>query len=131
MRQRYVRFVTSTIDEDSGKRRGVFQAAADLVDANELSEHELDELEAIRKWFHQHLDAPDRFARSRKSNAAPKAISWYKGTAIEYVSRMHAMCRILNEHGIMTEMITSTRPGYIVFEDEHQIAAVPFAETTT
>ena len=41
------------------------------------------------------------------------------------------MCRILNEHGIRTEMITSARPGYIVFEDEHQVAAVPFKETTT
>jgi len=131
MRQRYVRFVTSTIDENSGKRRGIFHAVYDLADANELSKHEVEEWRTIRQWFNQHLDIPDRFARSRKSGAAPKAISWYKSTAREYVSRMHAMCRILNEHGIMTEMITSTRPGYIVFEDEHQIAAVPFAETTT
>jgi hypothetical protein len=26
-------------------------------------------------------------------------------------------------------MITTTRPGYVVFEDQHQIAAVPFEET--
>lgn len=131
MRHTYVRFVTSTIDKDSGKRRGVFQGIADLVDANELSEHELEELQGIRKWFNQHLKKPDRFARSQRKNAAPKAISWYKSRATDYVSRMHAMCRILNEHGVSTEMITSARPGYIVFEDEHQIAAVPFAETAT
>jgi hypothetical protein len=131
MRHSYVRFVTFDIDEDSGRRRGVFQAVANLVDANELAEHELEELQLIRKWFNQHLEAPDRFSRSQKTNAAPKAISWYKSTATEYISRMHAMCRILNEHGVRTEMITSPRLGYVVFEDDHQIAAIPFAETAT
>jgi hypothetical protein len=129
MRHTYVRFVVSVIDEDSGRRRGVFQAAADLCDSKELSEHDLKALQAVRKWFNVHLDAPARFARSRRRNAAPKAISWFKSSAIEHVSRMHEMCRILNEHGIATQMITSRRPGYVVFEDEHQIAAVPFGET--
>jgi hypothetical protein len=131
MRHAYVRFVTSTLDRNSSRRRGVFQAVGDLVDDNELFDHELAELQAIRKWFSQHLDAPDRFARSSKSGAAAKAISWYKSTATEHISRMHEMCRILNEHGITTEMITSARPGYVVFEDEYQIAAVPFTETAT
>jgi hypothetical protein len=127
----YVRFVTPTIDEDSHRRRGVFQAIADLVDARELSDHEMEEVRAIRKWFDQHLAKPDRFARSSKRHAAPKAISWFKSSATDHIGWMHAMCRILNEHGIVTEMITSTRPGYVVFEDKHQIAAVPFSETTT
>lgn len=131
MQRTYVRFVTSSIDEHSGKRRGVFQAVADLRYANELTDYELEELTALREWFNNHLDAPDRFSRSQRANAAPKAISWYKSSATEYISRMHAMCRILKEHGVTTEMITSTRPGYIVFEDDHQIAAVPFSETTT
>src|SRR5438874_1586929 len=119
MRQTYVRFVTASIDEHSGKRRGVFQAAADLVESKELPDYQLGELQLLRKWFDKHLEAPDRFARSPRKSAAPKAISWYKSTAIECVSRMHAMCRILNEHGVTTEMITSARPGYVVFEDEY------------
>ena len=127
----YVRFVTSFIDEDSGKRRGLFHAVRDLVDGREVPEHEMEELKAIRKWFVEHLEVPDRFARSSKRHAAPKAISWFKSTAAEHIARMHAVCRILNEHGIVTEMITSNRPGYIVFEDDHQIAAVPFSETKT
>lgn len=127
----YVRFTTAIIDRHSGKRRGVFQAVADLVQDVELPEHDLDALNELRQWFGEHLAAPDRFARTSRKSAAPKAISWYKNTATEYIARMHAMCHILNEHGVATEMITSTRPGYVVFEDEHQIAAVPFAETKT
>ena len=131
MRQSYVRFVTEAVDEDSGRRQGVFQAAYDLLDGNDLALHERAELQALREWFTDHLDAPDRFARSQRNHPAPKAISWFKGTATAYVSRMHSICRILNEHGLGTAMITSGRPGYVVFEDEHQIASVPFAETAT
>jgi hypothetical protein len=119
------------IDEHSGRRRGVFQAAADLVDANALPEDQVLELQSLRKWFGDHLQAPDRFSRSRKSNAAPKAIHWFKNSATAHVSRMHSICRILREHEIATEMITSDRPGYVVFEDEHQVAAIPFSETPT
>ena len=129
MRHRYVRFVTAAIDEHSGRRRGVFQAVYDLINSREVPEHEMEELAAIGKWFDRRLGVPNRFARSRKRYAAPKAISWYKSTATIHFGRMHAICRILKEHDITTEMITSIRPGYIVFEDEHQIAAVPFSET--
>ena len=41
------------------------------------------------------------------------------------------MCRILNELGVRTDMITSAQPGYVVFEDNHQVAVVRFAETAT
>lgn len=127
----YVRFVTLIIDEDSGKRQGLFQAIADLVDTGELPEHEMEELKAVRAWFNKHMDAPYRFRQSSRRQPAPKAISWYKSTATEHISKMHTFCRILNEHNILTQMITSTRPGYIIFEDDHQIAAAPFSETTT
>jgi hypothetical protein len=33
------------------------------------------------------------------------------------------LVNILNSHGVVTEMIRSGRPGYIVYEDEFQIAA--------
>jgi hypothetical protein len=93
--------------------------------------YEAEELKAIYKWFETHLKVPRRFSRSRRPGAASKAISWFKSTATEHVSRMQAICRILEEHGIKTEMITTGRPGYIVFEDEFQVAAEPFVETMT
>jgi hypothetical protein len=125
----YVRFVTGKLSESSRRREGVFQAMYDLIDGKELRDYELEELDQLRRWFNQHLEKPERFSRSRKSGAAGEAISWFKSCATGYVSRMHAICRILEEHGVVTEMITTVRPGYVVFEDEHQIAAVPFEET--
>jgi hypothetical protein len=125
----YVRFVTGKLSDSSRRREGVFQAAAELVDGKELRDYELAELRALQSWFGEHLAVPQRFSRSRRRDAAGEAISWFKSCAVEYVKRMHAICRILEEHGVVTEMITTTRPGYVVFEDQHQIAAVPFGET--
>ena len=125
----YLRFVTEAIDADSGRRVGVFQAMFNLIDANELDEYELAEIEALAEWFGNELERPERLSSSRRPGAASRAICWFKSTATEHVSRMHAICRILNEHGVETEMLRSRRPGYVVFEDDFQIAAEPVCET--
>lgn len=130
-RQIFVRFVTDKMDKVAGQRLGVFQAIFDLIDADEFESFELSEANALCDWFHRHLAAPDRFSRSQRSGAASRAICWFKSSATEHVSRMHNLCRLLREHGISTEMICSERPGYVVFEDEHQLAAEPFFDTKT
>ena len=131
MRHAFIRFVCHRLDENSGRRQGLFQVAAELLDASALAPQDHEELKRLKAWFNEHLAQPDRFTRSRKSRVEPKAISWFKASATEHVSRMHAICRILSDHGVATEVITCSRPGYIVFEDEHQVAAEPSAETTT
>jgi hypothetical protein len=131
VRPRYVRFVTPRIDESSCRRQGVFHAVGDLVDTGELPPHDLEELIRLRRWFNTYLAVPNRFSRSWRRNAAHKTLSWFKSDAREHVRRMRLFCRILDEHGVWTEMITSAKPGYVVFEDRHQVAAVPFAETMT
>lgn len=124
-----VRFVTSSIDPDSGVRQGVFQALYDLLESHDTAQHHKDELEEIRCWFNTKLDIPERFARSEKPNAAPRAICWFKDSAQQHMKQIHRLRRILHENGIQTEMVLTDRPGYVVFEDEHQLVAIPFAET--
>jgi hypothetical protein len=127
----FVRFVTAAIGEESCRRTGVFQAAGELARSGTLPAADLEELLELRRWFNDHLEAPPRFSRSRRKSAARRAICWFKSTATAHLTRIHAICRILNEHGVPTEKLTCARPGYVVFEDEHQVAAVPFAETAT
>jgi hypothetical protein len=62
MRHNLVRFVTNQIDAGSGRRRGVFQAVADLVQSNTMSGDDLQQLLALRQWFNDHLEKPSRFA---------------------------------------------------------------------
>src|SRR4051812_12247964 len=121
----FVRFVTPALDEESGRRQGVFIAAYRLRRSGSLSLMNELWLDQLLNWFERHLEIPDRFSRSGRKDAGRIAISWYKDSATECVRRMYAMCGILNEHGILTEKIKSPRPGYVVFEDEQQVTAIP------
>ncbi len=44
---------------------------------------------------------------------------------------MRAFAEILERHGMAVRMIHTDRPGYVLYEDEFQIAAYPFADTPT
>ena len=44
---------------------------------------------------------------------------------------MREFCLLLEEEGVPVEILRTRRPGYILYEDEHQVAAYPFADTPT
>ena len=125
----YLRFVIAKKDEDSGRRQGLFQALADLDYADLLSSDERENYERLKKWFNAELKKPRSFSRSSKASAKNVAIGWFKDTAGEHIANMRELALILDVHGIRTETIWTDRPGYIVYEDDFQIAAVPFGET--
>ena len=126
-----IRFVVHRLDPDSGQRVGLFQAISDLEYKGELSASEQKEYDDIYEWFRKNLKKPRSFTRSSKPHAKKVAISWFKTQATEHIARMYEVARILYSHGIEVETIKTERPGYVVYEDKHQVAAEPFKETTT
>ena len=42
---------------------------------------------------------------------------------------MWTLVRILREHGITVTKITTDNPGYVAYEDEYQVVAIPVADT--
>jgi hypothetical protein len=127
----YLRFVISQTDEDSSRRQGLFQAIAHLRDASKLPKHEEDSVDELRGWFSKKLRKPESFSRSGRPHAHRKAISWFRDTAREHIARMYELAEILETHGVLVDVIRTARPGYIVYEDEFQVAAEPFSETVT
>lgn len=127
----FVRFVIHKNDGGSGRRQGIFQAASELEYEGVLLEHEQREYDEIYEWFRHNLKKPRSFSRSSKPHAKNVALSWFKDTAVEHLAKMHALSQILNAHGIIVEVLRTNRPGYIVYEDQLQVAAEPFKETTT
>lgn len=127
----YVRFVIQRNDEDSGRRQGLFQALSDLEDSGVLLPHEQAIWEETYEWFRKNLKKPRRLARSSKFHAKNKALSWFKDSAKEHIAKMHTLAQLLQDHGVVVELIRTERPGYIVYEDPHQVAAEPFSETPT
>ena len=43
---------------------------------------------------------------------------------------MRALAALLEHKDTAVDVIESDRPGYVIYEDEHQIAAVPFVRET-
>ncbi len=128
----YLRFVVADIDEDSGKEVGVFQAALRLREDGKLLQHEEELHDVTRQWFNENLEKPTRFTASkppfyRKQN---KAISWFKDTAKDHLTHVRDLVAILQNHGISVRTLKTDRPGYVVYEDEYQMVAEPFADET-
>lgn len=127
----YLRFVVAEIHEDSERELGVFHAVRKLRDEEKLYAHEEEQAGSIVEWFNEHLEKPTRFTASkppfyRKPN---KAISWFKDNAHEHLARVRELVAILEHHGISVRMLKASRVRYIVYEDEFQIVAQPFADT--
>jgi hypothetical protein len=127
----YLRFVVTHIDEDSERMVGVFHAVWDLRVRGLLYPDEEDQHDALRHWFSWWLRRPTRFTVAkppywRKKN---KAICWFRDSAETHIWQIWGMVAILQDHGVPVHMLKAKRVGYVVYEDEYQVAAVPFAET--
>jgi len=128
----FIRFVIDEIDEESLLPLGVFHALGNLEKAGVLTEAESVLAKQHFQWFNKNLRRPNKFTRS--SSAAPyrkkgKAISWFKDSATGHIRRLRDIIAILEHHDIRVRMITTARPGYILYEDKFQVAAEPFADT--
>jgi len=127
----FLRFVTGEVDGESHQALGVFQAAYRLRDAGLLSDDEEDHLEEIREWFNENLEKPTRFTSAKPPyyRKRQNGISWFKDSAHEHIRWIREMVALLKRHDVSVRMIKSSRPGYIVYEDEHQVVAVRFADS--
>ena len=125
----FLRFVVADIDEDSDSELGIFHAMRNLRESGALSDHEAGHHDLIREWFNRHLEKPSRFTTAkppfyRKKN---RAISWFKDTAHEHIARARSLVAILESHDVSVQMLRTDRVGYVVYEDEYQVVAEPFA----
>jgi hypothetical protein len=127
----FVRFVVHEIDSNSGRRQGLFQAVRGLEDSGALNIQDAKRLDAIRGWFNEHLEKPTRLAISSRHRGRAQALSWFKDTATNHIAKMRELAKMLERYGVPVEMIKAKRLGYILYEDEFQVAAYPFSDTPT
>jgi hypothetical protein len=130
----YVRFVLKRRNLDSGMADGVFEVLSDLEASprTALADHE--RLRELGQWFDDHLPSPGRRRVSKRRSIYGRnlrTIAWFKDTATECISRMRTLAAILEKYGHRVGMIHEDRIGSIVYEDEFQVVAEPFADTKT
>jgi len=126
----YLRFVVNDLHEESERELGVFHAILKLREAGKLSDYEEEHHDVLRQWFNQNLERPTRFAASKPPHYRKKsrAISWFKDTAVDHISRIRELVSMLEQHGVFVEVLKTEYVGYVVYEDEFQIVAEPFTD---
>lgn len=125
----YLRFVTERRNELDNRREGFFQAAYAVRRAPQTPEYAVDRLDELLGWFHDTLDEPDRFSRSR--TGVERALSWFRAEARDHIAYAYDIAAVLQEHGVPVTVLKTRRPGFVVYEDDIQIVAEPFADTPT
>lgn len=82
----------------------------------------------MRDWFNENLEKPTRFRRSRNARGEDLGVCWFKATATSHIAKMHEMRCVVEQCGVGVRVVKARRPGYIVYEDEYQVVAEPFAD---
>jgi hypothetical protein len=127
----YVRFVVAKRHPDTGVQAGIFEATDLLPRTGDLPDWDERRLSELTYWIHEHLPFPGRVARSRRPNGHHAAISWFKASAHKHIAQARELAAILEEHGIGTEVLTTDRPGFVVYEDDYQVLAEPLRSELT
>jgi hypothetical protein len=132
MKVHFLRFTLLRKNADSGMADGLFSGAYELAESQNLEKNDRVSLEELLLWFRGHLNVPDKFNTSKSKGSyrrTTRGISWLKSSASEHLDRMRSLAFILEEYGYFSNIISTATPGYIVYEDEHQIVAEPFNDT--
>ena|SRR5713101_5277768 len=125
----YVRFVVPSLGRRAWGLIGIIRATLDLKDARALTYPEEACLKLLYDWFNAYLPVPRRFSRSRRRGAAHSAVCWFKPTAVEQIRKARRLASLLEAKGLLTAMLRTRKPGYVVYEDEYQVAAVAYRDT--
>lgn len=115
----YFRLVIPDRDPDSHRCQGLFVAAYALLRGDdEIEEYERERIHEPLDWFAEHLFSPSWISN--------RAIFWFRPDAGECVRRVWDLAVELKEHGRPIQVLRCPNPGRIEYEDEHQIAAIPY-----
>jgi hypothetical protein len=116
-RDTFLRFL---VDHPDKNAVGPFQSSNLLVDDPTLPASTHSRCRAIFRWFNLNIRHPGRLPR--------RAVCWFRADADECLKRIRELIEIYRVANHTVWMQSTTRPGRIVYQDEHQIAAVPFTD---
>ena len=123
----YLRFTTQFINPYNESETGIFMALKYVRDDLSITQDEdIYKLKLLTGWFNQYLDKPIKFSNATNKNPANISLSWFKDSAKNHIQKIHELIEILERYDIIVDRVTTQNPGYVVYEDEFQISAIPF-----
>ncbi len=120
---RYYRYCSDYESPHTRQNYGIFICVWHLIrDQKVTAEEERADWDA-RQWFEENLPIPPCY---REGNP-DKAITWFKAQAMEgsIVHELGFYRDLAKKYGVAIDLVISEFPGDIIYEDEHQIAAIP------
>src|SRR5262245_1071514 len=129
MTEDLIRFVTDDRHPPYGHRTGIFASAHKIRPEQKLDPADHCELCELLTWFKEYLSLPARFAASRRPHGDETGISWIRAIAHDHLKKLRRMAELIQAGGIGVRELRTTRPGYILYEDDHQVVALPFNDT--
>lgn len=121
----YVRF-QATVPNRRGTYPGVFALLNGLAGENRLTVEQLAFKQSGYEWFDANLTDPSTVDPSLYDRELhPCAGAWFKASAHEHIERANGYLEILEEHGVGCEAVWVQIPGMVLYEDEHQVVAMP------
>ncbi|WP_018683574.1 hypothetical protein [Actinokineospora enzanensis] len=118
----------AAVETGDGRFPGVFGLVNGLARRGVLS----GEQEAFRRvsndWFDANFTNPGTVDPSVYDQGLhPGAVAWFKASAGELIERVTGYLEILDQHQVGWVRLAATDPGLIIYEDEHQVVAMPRA----
>ena len=124
----YIRFVCFRMVESQRQRLGLFQALDAARDCDFAPSWALRQIGEIGVWFDEKLAVPGQFLHGGWKARGQPGLSWFKPVATEHIKQMHQLKLALEACGVHVEILRTTRPGRIIWQDEHQLVAEPGAK---
>ncbi|MBS1527213.1 MAG: hypothetical protein JST19_16290 [Bacteroidetes bacterium] len=122
----FIRFITEFVNESGDTQTGIFNALAFIRDHHGTQDDDCYKLKLLTGWFNTYLEKPDRLSKAKSKNPAAISLSWFKDSAKSHIDKMRELEKILSSYGLIVDTVTTKNPGYIVYEDDYQISAIPF-----
>jgi hypothetical protein len=121
----FVRLVCFKTVKGLRSRIGLFQAHEEAQESDHAPTWALQQLDATYEWFATNLKVPTGYEEKTWQEGYQRAFSWFKDTATEHIAAMFDLKAAFEACGVQVELLTTRDPGRIVYEDDHQVTALP------
>jgi hypothetical protein len=123
----YLRFITQFVNPYGENETGIFMSLKFLRDDYRLTtDEDVYKLKVLTGWFNDFLDKPAKFSNAKNKNPESISLSWFKDSAKEHIQKMQELIEILERYDFVVDRLNTKNPGYIIYEDDYQVSAIPF-----
>ena len=122
----FIRFVCFQQVGGQRSRMGLFQARDVAIGCDFAPDWAMALVRETFEWFGDNLARPTHYDQpGPRRGGGQDALCWYKAEATEHIARMFDMKAALEACGIHVDVLRTRDPGRVVYEDAHQVAALP------